>query len=240
MSHPCRFDLERLLAGELKGEERERISAHVDQCTRCGEWLQRCREEQEALLARLPAASFALRVETRARSAAQESRRWLWGWAWKTALAGAAGLLILLVWVQARGPGRATRWMGSSTACQIYVQEAGGVTRLVGDALRPGERVRFQLTLPADQVGYAALLGKQGERVFALVPDSAEAAALPVSGVFWMPGSLSLDGAGAPVELLLYVRSAPYAVAALIGEVAQDPRGAAGLTCRAVERRAPL
>jgi hypothetical protein len=242
MSHPCRFDLEQWMAGELDPEARGQIEAHVQQCGSCASFVRRSRQEQEALLARLPAASFALRIETLANQAERERKSWLSGWGWKVVLAGAAvGLILLFFWFQGGGPAGTSRWMGSSfAACQVYVQGDTGVTRLTGDVVRSGESVRFELTLPADRVGYAVLLGKEGERVFPLLPAGSAETALLVSGVFWMPGSVKLDGAGAPVELLVFVRSAPYSVAELLAEVARDGALAPGLACQVREKRDAL
>ena len=66
MTHPPRFDLERLLAEEISGEQAAELRSHLDSCAACQLLMTRLESEQARLLAEKPPAVFVAGLGERA------------------------------------------------------------------------------------------------------------------------------------------------------------------------------
>jgi hypothetical protein len=133
------LQLDRFLAGELDELGAQRIHQHLTACSLCAgavEGMSAARHE------RLPS--------LRAVPIAPRARRWHRAAAAGAGIAAAASLLLLV-----RTPGE--RVKGSGFALRMYVEHAGEVRRAgAGDAVAPGDAVRFTVTAPAK--AYVAVL----------------------------------------------------------------------------------
>jgi anti-sigma factor RsiW len=222
MSHPTTWEMQRWLAGELSTTQREALQDHLGGCPQCADYLASRQQEQAHLMERLPPETFAARISARAQTEAaleprlQAAEPWwkrmprLWLWLPATAAAAAVALLLLVGRGQPPEPGD-VHWMGGQPAVRLVVQR--GPATLSDAVPRVGDRVRYEVTLPGDQRGYAAVMAIQEGEVVALSPPAPMA--LPIHGPTWMPGSVALDPGGGLVRVLLFVRPDAFELAPL-------------------------
>ncbi|HEY3452321.1 MAG TPA: ACP synthase [Myxococcales bacterium] len=192
-----RRSLERLRAGELRGDEAAAVRAHAAGCARCGAELAALEKEAAQFKAEIPFEKFAAAVE---RKQAMRKRGKVAG---PVSLALAAGIALILVWGPMKGLLGGGAQQGhhltkGGSAVELFVGGTGAAPRLAqeGEALAPGERVRvgylapdkaYVLILSVDEAGVAT----------PLYPEAGPS--LPVekgAGTHLMPLSLELTGAG--------------------------------------------
>ena len=127
------LQLDRLLAGELTEGESERIRVHLGACARCAARLDALRAASEERLPPLRVVPLASRSRVPVRAVAAA-----------IGLAAAASLLLVV-----RPPG--TRLKGPGFALAMYVDHQGDVRRAApGEAVAPGDAVRFAISSPVD------------------------------------------------------------------------------------------
>ena len=125
--------LDRFLAGELEGAEAARVRGHVSGCARCGAALDGLRKASAEPLPPLRVVPLPPRSRVPVRAAAAI-----------VGLAAAASVLLVV-----RTPG--TRLKGPGFSLGMYVSHSGQVRRTApGEAVAPGDAVRFAVTTPTD------------------------------------------------------------------------------------------
>jgi hypothetical protein len=171
--------LRRLVAGELSGDERIRVEAHLDGCARCQQAAAALEAERRALAADLPFDAFAAGVaEKLARAQARPPRP-----AWRRAipLALAAGLMVavaapllsnVLREGRAAGDDDGTRTKGGA-AVQLLLREGSGARVLhPGEPIPAGAALRLSLS-PARRAFVAvALVDEDGPTLLHAGPAS--------------------------------------------------------------------
>jgi anti-sigma factor RsiW len=234
MTHPARFDLDRLAAGELDDAVAEPLRAHAEGCEACRAYLAGLERDRTTLLARRPAAAFAVAIEERILAGDPRPvpvRRWVWAWGLGGVVAVAALLVIALRVPNdpgGTGSGRGvdTRWMGAPAVVRVHVLR-DGVTSLLEGAPRPGDRLRWEVSLPPGIRGHVAVIGVEGARAFPVLPPGAAEDAFPLDGSGLLPGSVEVDAAGPATRLLLVVRAQPFRAGDLAEEAARSLGNAA-------------
>lgn len=216
--HPPRRDVERWLAREVSSEERQRIETHLSSCRACQEFAESCRREQAALEERLPPQAFAARVLARAATGPAPWRRWPLVLA--TSATSALLLMALLLW---RPAADAERWRGGAAVVRVYLDREGQRSLLLDHIPRPGDRLRYEITLPPGQRAYAALVALEDGRALPVLPPSSAAPPFEVAGTSLLPGAAALES-GAPARLLLVLRPVPFAIGSLLAEVELSAR----------------
>lgn len=192
-THPTRFTLERLLADDLRTEDRAAVDQHLGRCNTCRAELAALQGDDEAFCAEVPYASF--RVEHEKRRAAKTARpRWPRLWLPGVATAAAVAGVVLLTAVPRSSNEPGTRSKGGPVALTFSVLDAGTLRPgVAGEALQPG--TRLQLSYEAGDNTHMAVIGLDAagnvgryfpERgpTLALLPDGARGA---------LPFSLTLD-----------------------------------------------
>ena len=185
------LDLDELLAGDLRGGEREaRLRDHLETCPEC-----RGRLAQFAAVEPPPAAP-SLRGEER-----RPPRERAWNGKRRTVLGalgvfGCAAAAILIVSFGAPTAGERTK---GGLALTIFIKGSGDSLQSVqGEGtLHPGDEMRFSLTTAA--AGHAVVLGLDAApSVTVYAPTAAAARTVPVesSGSHVLPGSIIADETG--------------------------------------------
>jgi hypothetical protein len=235
-AHPQRFQLDRLVAGELAGRDAASLHDHLAVCPACRMYVEELQSLQRDLEQRLPPERFVATLQSQARTEPErppERRSGFWGWpAW--ALGAAAASVLLLIGVLALRPGAPSglRRMGQGTSFRIYLEHGGRTEPLEGQRPRPGDRLAYEVTLPdKDAAGYAAVIGLAGASAVALIPPDCRTGPVRVSGTSLLPGSVVLEAGGPPVRLWLIVRPEPFDLCALAASASTDAsvRAPAGL-----------
>jgi hypothetical protein len=213
--------IRRLEAGELEGDDRARVEAHLAACARCQVTAGEIAAEHGEVARALPFEAFAAGVAERlaARAAVQRPR---WRAAIPLALAAslvAAGVAPVLLWLRGdRADGVQTKGVA---ALSVYVRE-GAEPR----ALAPGEPVPegAPLRVALEPAGrrFAAVALVDGDGVALLYAGPARPGLLP--------GAFEWTGPG-PGTLVLVLDDAPVDGPALsrrleAGETASPRRGA--------------
>ncbi len=224
MTHPSRFELDRLAAGEAVSE----IAAHVGACVDCRRYIEGREAEQQALLEKMPAARFFGNLERRV-SAPASARRYGWWVGW--AAAAAAASIAILLWHFGDGTvvssgadsvadasSEEMRWMGGSAPVRVFVKRGPRVFALDDERLLSGDSVRFEITPRANTIGYAAVAAVEHGNVAMVLPGATTKAAR-ITGRTLLPGSVDLDADAADTELLLVVRTAPFELTSLAAEI---------------------
>ena len=170
------LQLDRLLAGELDEVSARRVHQHLEGCSTCSSALEAMRA---GLAERLPA----LRVVP------LRPREHLWPRVIAAGAGMAAAAALLLV---ARPP--AERAKGGGFALGMYVEHAGEVRRaLPGEAVAPGDAVRFTVTTPAK--AHVAVLSLDPEgRASVYFPLGSRAEAVAAGAELTLPLGTRLDG----------------------------------------------
>jgi hypothetical protein len=235
-THPAPFTLERLVADDLAGGDRQAVSLHVDGCPHCQGEVARLRADIDSFTREVPFSAFAARQRARHERPARGSR---WRLAFPLGLGlAAATAAVLFVAVPHPADDGYVGIKGAGVALTFAVRE--------GTSLRlgvPGEVVTsgtvVQLSYDAGRHGRLALLGVDGAgRVTVYYPEGGdELAPLPAGPKGAFPFSLTLDGTpgverfvavfGDAATSLAAVRSAMPA-ALTTGAVALPPGLAAG------------
>jgi hypothetical protein len=192
-SCPSRFTLERWQQGELAGEDDRPTAEHVRQCPACAHRLDQ--------LAAPPPPLDLDRVWRQRRSPGWRERLARWRLlAAFTALASAATAIALWrPWVpetQVKGP----PW----TLALIARHRDGSVSRVApGAALRPGERLRFEVSTrwPAGHVAIVSLDARGA--VSPLAPVAGEATTVRGGARIVLDGAVELDDALGAERVLL-------------------------------------
>lgn len=227
MRHPPTFNLDRYAAGELSQDVEAEISEHILICERCKHYLDTIASDKEELLLRIPAATFAYRVEALASSGNNSTRQRQSQW-WKAAAtASAAVALCILIWMSLpkNEPAR-TRWMGGTPVVQIYVDRNGNTQTI--NELKPiaRDRLRYRITLSPGKRAYAVLVGVEGNEVLPLLPNRTDSAPFPVLGETFLPGSVEIEPGNEASILLLIIREQRFVVGDVLNEVKKAAEGA--------------
>jgi hypothetical protein len=226
--------LDRWLAGEVAGgPEEEAVRSHLAGCPACSQRLRAIEREPELLpppAARVVPAPPAPPAPARGPRAPRRPWPALAGLA---ALAAAIGLFAL---PRGRAPeGPVVRSKGT-LGLDVVVRRPDGHSEpvLAGDALAPGDRVRFLVS--TGEPGFAFLIGLDAAGgVTAHFPAAGVPAALPAGRAQALPGSVILDGTlGAERFLLLHCNEA--ALVDVVVQAGERALRAAGGDPRRVER----
>lgn len=211
--------LRRLEAGELAGDERDRLEAHVAGCARCRETRAELAEEASALHALLPFQDFAAGVAeklARDEHASRTRRRWARG---IVPLALAASLVAVFLTRPPPPPMdslRRDRPKGGSSFV-VHVQDGAGARELApGEPVPVGARMRVSLH-PAGHA-WAAVLFQDPDGVSILYSGPAVDGALP--------GAFEWSGAGRAL-LVVVLDDSEIETSTLQAQVrARGPEGA--------------
>lgn len=165
--HPSAHTLSRLHAGELSGEEHDRVRAHLDDCAACRSVFESLEQSRAAFDREHDREDFLRRAEEaawRPRTAAANQTGGAW---WRillrpvplaAAAAVLAGVLVLVWWSPPAERNGTTRMKGGTLELGYYVMEPGGPVVAGPDRLlHPGDRIQFRLTAPAG--GYVHIVG---------------------------------------------------------------------------------
>lgn len=171
------LDIDRLLAGELDGTP---AVVHVEGCARCAAR----KAALEADAARFDEEIFVQGLAARAARQARTARKQL---PWR-GLLGAVAAAVLVVAVLPRGAPSGIRTKGGGALELIAKRDDGSVERVLpGDALAPGDAIRFDVQAPPD--AWVAIVGVDSAQV---VTPYVAGAVLP-KGREVLPGSIVLD-----------------------------------------------
>ena len=224
MTHPSRFELDRLVAGELESSRVAELKNHCVECEDCNRYLSSLEQDRDALMGRLNPGEFAARIEERF----DKSRPW-WSRistfrpALVPSLVTAATVALLAIslalWFSNPEP-PAVRWMGATATATVYVQHETDVSILQGQRVDAGDKVMFEVTLPPPKKGFVALIASEkGGIVTPVLPSLADDAAYEMTGTFRLPGAISSIAGDQPTRLLLVTRDAPFVIRDLLVEV---------------------
>lgn len=189
---PSDLRLERLVAGELTGNERVDVEGHVVGCAQCSDRVAPMKRgfgavaeaDPRKMLAAIRRGGEGAPTPARARW-----RRWLFA-----AVPTCGAVLLLMMWLRpGAAPEPGTRAKGG-LALHVFRQVGDGAERLVsGGKVRAGDRLRFAVDLPA--AGQVAIVGVEGSgKLFAVWPlEAGTATALPAGRGHELPGAVALD-----------------------------------------------
>ena len=241
------LELERWLAGALPDERTRRASA-ADRAR-----LEELRAEHAALLAGSDVAAEVAAIERRVARAAPGRRRLAgWWWAAGGALAAAAALVIVIQRhlvepndEEIMSPAIRTsphHWdlnpKGDAIGLMIHVADPAGSHRVAtGDTVRPGDRLRFELSVA--KPGYVAVIGIDGAGAVAVyypVGGRAPAPFAPRDGGV-LPGAIELDGTPGDEQFVAIYAEQPFLLDAALLAAVQATRPVAGVTTASVRLR---
>jgi hypothetical protein len=170
------LQLDRLLAGELTEGEAERIRVHLAACRRCAAALDEQRAASEERLPPLRVVPLASRARVPVRVVAAA-----------IGLTAAASVLLVV------RPRPSTRSKGPGFALSMYVDHQGDVRRAApGDALAPGDAVRFAVSSPVEvYVGVLSLDAKGHASIY--FPSGGRAEAVQAGRDVALPQGTRLD-----------------------------------------------
>ena len=242
--HLSRLALERIAAGDLMNLP-SGTTHHVERCSAC-------RERLTTLVAHharwLASTDVPARVDAVLRVAAPTRRRQTWIASCAGALAAACAVVVV---AHRQGdlavvPSRAdiddgVRRKGEDLFVVYRRTPAGQVDPVSdGDDLRPGDAIRFRVTLASD--GYVAVLGIDAARaVTVYAPDGPALEWIASHAPTLLDGSIILDDTLGPERIVMVACPTPRPAAALIAgsgaslaRVGGDPRRVTRLTedCR--------
>jgi len=199
--HPSAHTLTRLHAGELGGEDRDQVQAHLDGCTACRSAFENLELSRVAFDQGHDREAFLRRVqEAAARPPESDDVPGSW---WLKLLrpvplaAGAAvlaGVLVLVLWSPPAERGDTTRMKGGALELGYYVMEPGGPVVAEPDRpLHPGDRIQFRLTAPAG--GYVHIVGIDEASAASVYfpPPGTTSEPFPGGAGRPVPGSIILD-----------------------------------------------
>jgi hypothetical protein len=192
------WSLDRLRLGEVTDEERKRFGAHLTACPTCEQARAALADDRERFLAEADVPRLAADAIARAGGTAgarNQARVWLRRLMAPLALAltaGAAGAVLL---PRKSADLEATRTKGS-LSLQAYVKRAGAGgagTLHIGEALYPGDRLRFLVR--SDRDGFLTVLAVDGAAQVSLYyPQGDTPAPLRAGDPEPLPNAVELDG----------------------------------------------
>ncbi|MEM6531139.1 MAG: hypothetical protein AAF654_00880 [Myxococcota bacterium] len=182
-----RFQLERYIAGELEGDERQEVERALATDDAAQAALADLEREQREFEAKIPYAAF--RIEHERRKHKGPAARPAWWLGFGGMLAAAAVALVMVVSVDETNEGY-VGLKGDGVALSFHVLGPGGTTTpgLTGQELRPGDTI--QLSYDATGQTHGALFGVDGTGAVTVIWPEGEAMA-PLTGNFDF--SLTLD-----------------------------------------------
>jgi hypothetical protein len=198
------FLLDRFRLGELEGAaESEHATTHLGDCEQCRARL----AELEAVMA--PAIDLGTAP---AITPLRPSKRWPRRALWFAPLLAAAAIAVLVPWTKT-----GLRSKGGGWHLGVVAQHANGrVTRVSpGEALRPGDRLRFEVSAPTDAFVSVISLDAKGT-VTPFVPATGDTAAIRAGKQQLLDGAVRLDDAMGPERILLLACPRPMAVAEVV------------------------
>ncbi|MEE8410166.1 MAG: hypothetical protein V3T05_11210 [Myxococcota bacterium] len=194
--HPNHFTLERLVANDLAGDERNTVELHVESCDTCRADLDALKADEQAFRAEIPYAPFRIEHEKR-RQARRGRPAWLRLWLPSLATVAAAAGIALFVAIPQTQVDDGIRIKGGGTALTFSVFDAGSLRPGVpGETLAPG--TRLQLSYDAgDNTHMAVVSIDAAGNTSRYFPDVQEVgntlAPLPGGSIGRLPFSLTLD-----------------------------------------------
>lgn len=224
MNHPPTFDLDRLQAGELEDHALLEIQQHVEACAECRSYLDGLQADQISLLSAQNPEAFADRLQDASPVDLRSRPIGNWGFLLGTAAAATAVAVLVVVVLFGLDAKRSKessdlRWMGQTLAVEVFVKRGEKTSPFTGQSLEAFDQLRFKLSLPEGQRGFATLLALEGERVFALLPKGDDLAPIPVEGETFLPGSVVVEAGELPVDLFLVFRPETYRIADALVEL---------------------
>ncbi|MBW1808500.1 MAG: hypothetical protein JRJ87_09930 [Deltaproteobacteria bacterium] len=218
MSHPPRFELDRLAAGELDSRALSGLQSHLDDCADCRKYLATIETEREELLDRKPAELFVDSLESHHLPADRQKRVWVFSLAAAT-VAAAAVIVILILGNQPEPVDDNMRWMGQGAMTKIYLKRGAISQLLTNQAILPGDQLRFEVALPKGKRAHAAVFAIENNRVTCVLPAQPSAEPYPIRDVLLVPGSLIIEAGESPVDIIVVVRPEPFNLAKVRGEI---------------------
>lgn len=199
-SEACLSDLllDRWLAEEKLGEEeRAHAEEHLRSCAACA-------LRKEALAEDARAFDIPLRLPS-------PRRRPAFAWGLRLGLAATAAMA-LLVLVRPDSPGPDVRSKGGGTLAVIARSPDGSIDRVLpGDALHPGDAIRFEVRASEDSV--VAVIGIDASGA---VTPYVEEVAIEAGGPQLLPGAILLDETLGPEWIVAFFCSAPLGTERLL------------------------
>lgn len=222
--HPTSFTLDRLTAGELSGKAEETVQDHLTACDGCRKYIAERQAEQDELLEYLTPAVFAARIAEHAASEgprptmSPNRRKTVWGFGVALAAAATAILAVVVIGLyktEPTPPDDTIRWMGSDVVVQLHVLRDDSI--LLGENPVVGDRVRYEVVLPPETEGYAAVIGIEQGQAFWVLPEDGQPAFVTDATI--LEGSVDLQPGGGVVQLLLFVRPELFSSVTILDEV---------------------
>jgi anti-sigma factor RsiW len=201
------FTLDRWRLGEASGaDERGRVSVHLAACPRCQARL----DSLQAVTA--PALDFGSLAADPPPAPARPERRWRKRMLWLLPFAAGATLTALVPWSRPHEHNKGGGWQ-----LGLVAQYANGKVSRVspGDALAPGEYLRFEVSAPTDAFVSVISLDARGA-VTPFVPAAGSATAIRAGKQRLLDGAVRLDDTTGPERIMLLACLRPVAVAEVV------------------------
>jgi hypothetical protein len=194
---PSDLVLDRFLAGELTGAEREPIVAHLAACAACA--ARRAELEQDR--DRFPNEVFVSGLAARSLRTARSRKPLVWGGLSALAAAAAVAFLVLPTPDGPPDAGPAIRSKGGDSLA-VFASRGGAVEPLLpGDPLAPGDAIRFEVAAPTRS--WVLVLGLDAAGVVtAYAAGDGEGVPLAAGAATVLPGSIVLDETGGAERLV--------------------------------------
>jgi hypothetical protein len=208
------IELRSLRAGELSGETKSKLEAHLGGCEHCRARVLELEQEEAYFHANIDVAAESVRVVEQL-NAPKKPGPWRLP-AWISVPAAALALVIVVLVAQPKEEENGTRLKGASTPraahveLQMYVKDAAGIRAAAdGARLREGDAIQFRYD--AGGRDYLMVLSVDaGGTISPLYPD-AERASIKVSphGRHVLEGSIILDQTRGPERIFAFFSAAP-------------------------------
>jgi hypothetical protein len=218
VSHPPRFELDRLAAGELDSPAVAGLQSHLDDCADCREYLAAIETQRADLLERKPAELFVDSLESHQLPPGKPKRVWAFSLA-TAAVAAAAVIVVLVLGNPTESADDEIRWMGQGAITKVYLKRGDQSQQLTNQAILPGDQLRFKVALPQGKRAHAAVFAIENKRVTCVLPAQPSAQPHPVADELWIPGSVIVEAGERPVDIILVVRPAPFDLAKVSSEI---------------------
>jgi len=213
---PADVILDRLHLGELSRRERKATLSHLEGCPDCVLRMEERSRGWEAF-PELDAERMQQRIQEALPADAGQvpgiRRRPIVAWALAGCAAAAATVwLALWIWNPPREAGQTVRIKGS-VRMRVHRKRGSGSEEVAsGEAFRPGDRLKFEVSLPGP--GHLMVVGSEaGGRLFAGHPVGAKESVSvgALSGAF-LPGAIELDQSLGEEWLYLVVCPRPFGI----------------------------
>ena len=218
MSHPPRFELDRLAAGELDSQAVAGLQSHLDECADCREYLATIETERAELLEHKPAELFADSLESHDLPADKPRRVWAFSLA-TAAVAAAAVIVVLILGNPPKPVDDEMRWMGQGAITKVYLKRGAESQQFTNQDILPGDQLRFKVALPKGKRAHAAVYAIENKRVTCVLPSQPSTEPHPVADELWIPGSVIVEAGERPVDIILVVRPEPFNLAVVSSEI---------------------